>query len=178
MRERRCLQSSANIPSLTMRKLTPQEQQSELKRHKEILFATIDYILQNVKSENLDNDAFKTVEDYYRKQKLTIEKYFQEHKLALLKQRLQTLTKIPLTKADLHFNNHIKQTTGYEIDIFQELQTRIQELIRQNKITNEKQLNDVAIKLALDKQKSSKSQTVDILKSMVLNYATKAKTSK
>ena len=161
-----------------MAKMNRQEKQSELKQHKDILFATIDYILQQVKSENLGNDDYKTVEDYYRQQKLKIEKYFQEGKLTPLRQRLQTLTKTPLNRADLHFNSYIKQKTGYEIDIFNQLQIRIKELIKQNKIANKKELNDVAIILDVYKKKSTESPATDILKKLVMDYATKAKGSK
>jgi len=59
-----------------MPKLTREEKQFELNRHRDILFATIDYILQQTASEDLLKDQFDVVAGFYEQQKQQIEKYF------------------------------------------------------------------------------------------------------
>lgn len=161
-----------------MPKLTREQKQFELNRHRDILFATIAYILQQVASENLLKDQFDVVAGYYEEQKRLIEKYFQNHRLDKLQQRLRNLTMFPMRRVDLTFNDYIKEKTGYEIDIFESLLMRVEGIIVQNKITTKKQLNDIAIMLNLYKQKPVDPQKVDILKNLVINYANKIRATK
>lgn len=161
-----------------MPKLTREQKQFELNRHRDILFATIDYILQQVASENLLKDQFDVVAGYYEEQKQQVEKYFQNHRLDKLQQRLRNLTMFPMRRVDLTFNDYIKEKTGYEIDIFESLLMRVEGIIVQNKITTKKQLNDIAIMLNLYKQKPVDPQKVDILKNLVINYANKIRATK
>ena len=102
-----------------MPKLTREEKQFELNRHRDILSATIDYILQQTTSEDLLKDQFDVVAGFYEQQKQQIEKYFQKHRLDKLQQRLHNLTMFPMRRVDLTFNDYIKGKTGYEIDIFE-----------------------------------------------------------
>lgn len=161
-----------------MPKLTREQKQFELNRHRDILFATIDYILQQVASENLLKNQFDVVAGYYEEQKQQIEKYFQNHRLDKLQQRLHNLTMFPMRRVDLTFNDYIKEKTDYEIDIFESLLMRVEGIIVQNKITTKKQLNDIAIMLNLYKQKPVDPQKVDILKNLVINYANKIRATK
>lgn len=161
-----------------MPKLTREEKQSELNRHRDILFATIDYLLQQAASENLLKDQFDIVAGYYKQQKLQIEKYFQKQRLDRLQKRLHHFTMLPMRRVDLTFNDYIMGKTGYEIDIFESLQIRVEEIILQNQITNKKQLNDVATMLDYYNQKSVDAQKVDMLKSLVINYDNQTRTAK
>jgi hypothetical protein len=159
-----------------MPKLTREKKQLELNRHRDILFATIDYILQQTASEDLLKDQVDALVDYYGLQKQQIEKYFQKHRLDKLQQRLHSLTMFPLRRVDLTFNDYIRRKTSYQIDIFENLEIRIEEIISQNQITNKEQLNDIATMLEFYKKKSVGHQKADILKDLVINYANQKKT--
>ncbi|MBS1600702.1 MAG: hypothetical protein JST75_20940 [Bacteroidetes bacterium] len=162
-----------------MPKLTRQEKQLELERHRDILLATIDYVLRGIESENLTEEAFATFYAYYQQQKKQIEKYFQERRLITMKQRLNSLIMMgPLGRVDVTFNDYIKQTTGHEIDIFENLLIRVKKIIAQHKITDKKQLNDIAIMFELGKQEPSYSSATDTLKKIVIEYANEAKKKK
>ena len=83
-----------------------------------------------------------------------------------------------MRRVDLTFNDYIKGKTGYEIDIFESLQMRVEEIIVQNKITTKKQLNDIATMLEFYKQKSVDPQKADILKNLIINYVNQIRTTK
>ena len=161
-----------------MPKLTQVEKKFELTRHRDILSAIIDYMIIQAASDDLLKDQFNVVAEYYEGQKQQIEKYFQKKRLDKLQQRLHSLTKIPMHRVDLTFNDYIKGKTGYEIDIFENLQMRVDEIIVQNQIANKKQLGDVANILDFYKQKSLDPQKADILKKLVIKYANEVRTTK
>ena len=161
-----------------MPKLTREEKQSELKRLKDILFVTVDYIILQIESEGLSKNDFEVIADYYKQQKQQIEKYFQISRLDILQRRLHSLILFPIRKADLTFNEYVKERTGYEIDIFEGLRIHIEEIIAQNKITNKKQLGDVFTMMEIYRQTSVDQKKRDILENLLKNYASRLEPTK
>jgi hypothetical protein len=131
--------------------------------------------LEKVASEGLPKKDFENVAEYYRQQKKQIEKHFEMRRLYLLQQRLNKLIEFPRQRSDLTFSNYIKEKTGYKIDIFESLQIRVEEIIKENQIKNKGQLNDIAIILNVYKQQSFDQGKIDILKNLILNYFKKIK---
>jgi hypothetical protein len=150
--------------------LESEERKSELQRHRVILLATIDYIIEKIASENLTSDDFEVIAGYYRRQKQQVEKHFELGRLYNLQQQLNKLTEFPTRGCDLTFNEYIKKKTGYNIDIFDNLRIRVKEIIMQNQIKNKKQFNDIVIILNVYKQQSVDQEKLDILKNLLSNY--------
>lgn len=155
-----------------------EERKAELQRHRDILVATIDYIIEKVASEGLPKDNFEVIAGYYRQQKQQIEKYFEMRRLYMLQQRLNKLTEFPMRRSDLKFSEYIKERTGYNIDIFESLQIRIEQIIKGNQITNKKQLNDIGNILDVYKQQSFDQEKKDALLNLIANYFKKKKKTK
>jgi len=149
----------------------------ELQRHRSILFATIDYIIEKVASENLPKVDFENIADYYRKQKQQIDNDFEIRGLYLLKKRLNKLTDFPIRRVDLTFSDYIELKTGYQIDIFESLKDCVEKIIHENKIQDKKQLNDLMIIINLYEQQSIHQNKVDILKNLLIQYFDKIKTA-
>lgn len=146
------------------------ERTIELQRHRSILLCTIDYILEKIASENLPKANFENVSEYYLKQQYQIEKDFEMRRLSLLQQRLNKLIEFPTRKCDLTFCDYIKRETGYDIDIFENLQIRVEEIINKNQIKNKKEFSDVFIILDLYEQQSMQQGKVAKIKSLLFNY--------
>ena len=159
-------------------KLKSQERQADLKRHRAILMATIDYILKHIASEGLPKNDLENITGYYQRQRQQIEKSFETGRLYNLRQQLNKLVEFPMRMCDLTFSKYIMKTTGYDIDIFESLQIRVDEIIKQNQITPKKQLSDIIIALNVYKQQSVDQSKIDILTNLLISYADKTNATK
>ena len=111
--------------------MTPEEKQLELKRHRDILLATLDYSIE--RSKGINNGEFDPVAHYQQLKEQTEENY-QNGRLTRLKQWLRDLTEEPRETGDLSFGWYIKEKTGYDIDIFRNFQKRIDKIIEKNEL--------------------------------------------
>lgn len=154
--------------------MTAQEKQSELQRYKDILLATLDYLIEQLPT-NDNYDELSHVEEYYRQQKLQIEKYYTQRRLDRLQQRLASLTKGLQNSTHLNFANYIKEKTSYNIDIFESLKKRIEIIIKQKEIRSKKEFNDVSVMYFFYQDTATEPDKAEILKSLVIDYSNKKK---
>jgi hypothetical protein len=150
--------------------LTPEEKQSELQRHRAILLATLDYLKERL-GGSFVYDQYDPVTEYYQKQKVQTEKYFKQHRLDRLQQRLASLTKGLQNRTDLAFALYIKEKTGYDIDIFEVVRKRVNSIIAQNEIRSQKELNDTGTMLSFYHETSADGEEVEKLKTLLTNYS-------
>jgi hypothetical protein len=149
--------------------LTPDQKQTELKKYRAILSATIDYLIsKHAGSFVVDNEDF--IGDSYQQQKLQTEKYFNQRRLDRLKQQFLRLTKGLQNQPDLTFGNYIKEKTGYDMDIFEDVRKRVDAIVEQNKINNEKELGDVDTMLHFYEQGQGDDQMKYKLKALFIDY--------
>lgn len=153
--------------------MTPEEKQSELQRHRAILLATLNYLEERF-GGSLVYDQYDPVTEYYQQQKIQIEKYFKERRLDRLQQRLSSYIKDLQNRADLNFASYIKEKTGYDIDIFEDLRKRVDAIVAQSEIRSQSELNDVGTMLHFYQESSNNGKEVEKLKSLLTDYSQKA----
>jgi CRISPR/Cas system CMR-associated protein Cmr1 (group 7 of RAMP superfamily) len=113
------------------------------------------------------------IEVHYQQQKQQTEKYYQTERLDRLKQNLNSLTEYPRQTNDISFAGYIKEKTGCQIDIFENVQRRVNTVIEQNQIRNKKELNDVGIMLDVYKQHPIDLNKLNILKGLLIEFSNK-----
>ena len=156
--------------------LTRDEKKKQLQEVKEILIATIDYILLNhtkLISENFNSD------EHYKNLKKEVIKKYEKGSLSILTHWLRYFTEQPRETRDFAYIKYIKVVTGYDFDIFEVFKKRIEKIIVNKKITSENQYRDVMEMVDYLCQ----SETKDIVKIKLLNellnkFNNKAKTNK
>lgn len=149
--------------------MTTEEKQSELKRHRELLLATIDYLIsKHGDSFVLDNQSH--IREYYQQQKAQVDKYYEQRRLDKLEQKLASLTKSIENSIDLTFSTYIKKRTGYDIDIFDKLKKQVDQILDKNKIENSKEENDIGTMLHYLIDTSSSTEKVEKLKALLIDY--------
>ena len=156
--------------------LTRDEKEKLLQEVKEILIATLDYILLNY--TKLISEDFNSDEHYKNLKKEVIKKY-EKGSLSILTQWLRDFTEQPRETRDFDYVKYIKEVTGYDFDIFEVFKKRIEKIIVNKKITSENQYRDVMEMVDYLCQ----SETKDIVKIELLNellnkFNNKAKTNK
>ena len=124
--------------------MTKHDKSADLLYHRDIIFATIDYIITGIEGEQI-LDHRDIILGHYEQQKGQTEKYYHARRLDRLQQKLENLIKGPQGRGDLNFDTYIKQKTGHEIDIFEKIRKRTDAIIEQGQIRNGKDLNNVAI---------------------------------
>jgi len=150
--------------------LTLETNQEELKRLRDIILATIDYSLE--KSGNIIKiDGKVPAVSHYQKLKQNTEKYFKQRKLEKLHQTLLKTLEDPLARVDLSFDNYIKEKTGYEVDIFKNIQENVAKIIKQNKIKNEKEFVDVARMVGKLRQESADENKINVLHNLCRDFS-------
>lgn len=90
--------------------------QEELKRHREILLATSDYLLDKT-AQRVKWDQFDPTGDQYRKIKEKTEKYYQAGALGKLQKLLLEATELPRHTGDKDFEKYIQEKTGYIVNV-------------------------------------------------------------
>jgi len=150
--------------------MTPEQKQSELERHRAVLLATLDYLEQHL-GGSFVCDQYDPVTEYYRQQKIQTEKYFKQRRLDRLQLQLASLSKGLQNRADLTFAPYIKEKTGYDIDIFEDLRKSVAAIIEQNEIRSQKKLNDIGTMLHYFHDTSVNGEEVEKLKALLTNYS-------
>lgn len=153
--------------------MTPEQKQSELQRHRAILLATLDYLEERL-GGSFVYDEYDPVTEYYQQQKIQTEKYFKQRRLDRLQQRLSSLTKGLQNRADLNFARYIKEKTGYDIDIFEDLRKSVEAIIAQKEIHSQKELNDISAMLHYYHQTSADREQVEKLQALLTGYSKQA----
>jgi hypothetical protein len=149
--------------------LQPGEKQSELLRHRDLLLATIDYlILQHADSFVVDNEDH--TRHYYEQEKRKAEKNYKNSKLDILQKKLEFHWKTLQHNVDLNFANFIKDKTGYEIDLFADVRTRVDSILSRNSIRNKKEERDISTMLHYFINSGSSTNIVNELKALLSDY--------
>ncbi len=154
--------------------MTSEEMQVELKRIRDILLATLNYHLEHY-TGSIVFDQRDPAEEYYLKQIDEIENDFQKLRLDELQERWSHFKERLSRRVDLGFTNYIKQKTGYDIDIFEDLRKRVAPIIAQNKIDNVKEAQDVSNILEVYQKVSNNDGEVTTLRQLLNEYNQKFK---
>ncbi len=128
---------------MTDNKLNIDEKESELKKYRDLVLATIDYYLDK-KELNVKTADFDSAEHYKGLREQT-EEHFQKGRLTRLKQWFRDLTEMQVETGDLRFNKYLQDKTKYDIDIFKSYFQRVDKIIQKGKITTDNQFYDIKI---------------------------------
>lgn len=150
--------------------MSNEEKQPELDKNRTLLFATIDYHLKYYIG-SMVFDEWDPAADYYLQEKQKTEKDYQEFRLEMLQQRLGKFVKRLRDLADLNFESYIKQVTGYEIDIFEELRQDVATIVSKGRIENDEELESVALMIQVYENKSLRREQMNILLDLIDNFA-------
>ena len=122
--------------------MTREEKQAELLRHRALLLATLDYLLEH-HTGGIVFDGWDPAKEHFSQQKLQTEKYFKLRRLDRLQQRLANLTERFRFDSHLQFTGYIKGKTGYDLDLFGEVRNRVEGIIAKRGIQTEAEGSDV-----------------------------------
>ena len=153
--------------------MTPEQKQSALQRVQAILQATLKY-LEDHSAGSIVFDQYDPAMEYYRRQKIQMEKYSKQGRLDLLQKQLARLTRGLQSGAYVDFNSFIQKQTGYDIDIFEDLQTRVKTVIAQGEIRTQKDLNDIATAIHVNNATNTERQEIEKLTVLLGDYSKQA----
>ncbi|WAC40667.1 hypothetical protein [Pedobacter sp. SL55] len=146
-----------------------EQKQKNLEKYNAIILATLAY-LEKRSGQSIIYGDINPITEYYQEQKIKTEKDFKERRLDRLKNRFKSLTKSLQNSIDLNFSTYIKEKTGYDIDIFEDLRKRIDIIFMQNQILNQQNLNDVSIAFKLYQQRPNKENDIERLNVLLARY--------
>lgn len=118
------------------------DKQTELKKTRDILMATLDYTIELFDKSEQKLEGFNPI-DNLKDLKNQTEEHYQKGRLTKLKHWLRDMTEMPREVGDLTFTIFIKERTGYDFDIFTAFNKRIEKIIEKGKIVTENQFRDV-----------------------------------
>jgi len=108
-----------------------------------ILIATIDYYIQRHTPGFIIPEQRQKFIEHFNNLKPEVEAAYQKKRLTKLRLWLNSLTEEPRETEDFNYSRHIKETTGYDLDIFDAFKKRVNKIIQRNKIINEHEYRDV-----------------------------------
>ena len=134
------------------------------------MLAAVDYHIDHFITGSIVYDGFDPVKDYFERQKIKADTYFGEGRLDMLQQQLNKLIRGPWLKADLQFVSYIKEKTGYNLDLFSDLPTRIDGIVANGKIETEEEREIVDVQLHIYKNTVGDTQKGAVLKNLLHQY--------
>lgn len=151
--------------------MTPEERQSELKRYKDILLATLDFLIERSKGINYGEFDLTA---HFQQLKEQTEEHYLKGRLSRLKQWLRDMTEEQRETGDLSFGRYIKEKTGYDIDIFGSFQKRTDKIIERIRIKTENEYRDVMSMVdSLCHQTPVDKERVDRLNNLLIDFDVK-----
>eukprot|EP01133_Synstelium_polycarpum_P010486 gene10486-12207_t len=148
------------------------EKQAALEKYKAIAIATLDYLIKNYTGK-LVFDQYDPHVMVYSTQKEQVERYFKQRKLDQLKRHSTKFQSILLHNLDVKFKDFIKEQTGYEIDIFKDLQDRIEAIVASKEITTDRELYDVRLMSGIYEKTSGDQKKLAVLQNLVVAFTDK-----
>ncbi len=80
---------------------------------------------------------------HFEKLYTVVNSSFEKGQLTKLKRFFRDIIDMQIHTKDLKFNTYLKDTTGYEIDVFETFHKRIKSIISRGKITTDNQYRDI-----------------------------------
>jgi hypothetical protein len=147
--------------------LTREEKQTELEKHRAIVSATLDYLLDHF-TGTIVYDDFDLIKDYYEQQKIQTGKYFRQRRLDRLGAQLRRLTEGFKHEVNQKFEQYIRERTGYEIDVLAEERNQVEEVLAKQTIDTEKEA--IAVSLCLRTNRLVSQEEENSLKLLLEDY--------
>jgi hypothetical protein len=113
---------------------------SELKKYRDLVFATLDY---NIENELLRNNKDSFASGHFKQLKLEAEEHFKKGRLTILKQWFHDLVENEIETRNFKFNQYLLEKTNYDVDIFKSFYEKIDKIINSGKIKTENQYRDL-----------------------------------
>ncbi|RZK54945.1 MAG: hypothetical protein EOO87_09100 [Pedobacter sp.] len=145
------------------------QKQTALEKQRTIIIATIDYLILQ-QSGSIVFDDFDPVKLHFEQERTKTEKYFAQRRLDKLEQMLAKLIKGLQHRIDLKFDQYIKNETGYDIDIFEDLRNRANEIILKKEISSQQELNDISLMVHYQQEISEDKKPVEQLFLLISEY--------
>ncbi|WP_316789607.1 hypothetical protein [Pedobacter frigoris] len=141
----------------------------ELDKYKKLVMATLDYCLENplyyVVTSEFDS------RQHYIKLKKQAEEHYSKGRLSRLKQWFRDLTEGFIEAKDFRFNNYLRIRTNSDINIFIAYYTRIDKIMKSNKITTDNQFYDISMMVDHLCQNSNPDKTkIDEMNNLLRDY--------
>lgn len=146
-----------------------QEKQIELEKYRAIVIACLHY-LEQTSGKSFVVDEQSAVATYYQQQQIQTEKYFQQRRLDKLKQQFTRLLTSLRYVADKDFSMYIKNVTGHELDIFEELRNKAKTFLEQKEIRDKKDFDTIGELLYYFENTAPDPHTVEKLHELMRNY--------
>ncbi len=106
------------------------------RKYQTLVIATLDYLIDHYTGEFV-YDGWDPVKQHYENQKVQAEKYGKKGQLGKLKKQLDEFVERLQINADLDFHDYIKKRTGFELNIFKDLEDFRDEVLLRGEIRDE-----------------------------------------
>ena len=125
-----------------------QGNQSELDRYWAIILATIEYdSIHNPHQSTPQEKAYN--DNFHKVWKAHVEDHYNNGSLDKLKKSFDHITLVHKLTGNLDYVQFIKEKTGYDFDLFGNINERIDKIISRNRIANSKERKDVGTMMSL-----------------------------
>ncbi|QEM09251.1 hypothetical protein [Mucilaginibacter rubeus] len=150
-------------------KLTKEEKIIELNKFRDLVLATIDYLLADssttVKTESFDSNEYF---DWLKGQAI---EHHNHGRLTRLKQWFRDLTEPIIEGRNLNFNGYLYNKTGYKVNVFDNYFKRVEAIIERGKVTTNNQFYDIGLMInQLCNEQSMNKEKIQILNDLLSAY--------
>ena len=158
--------------------MAPEEIQAELDKCRDIILATIDHTIQKEASQ-LKPEQVAYSMNFHRLWKEQIDLQYQSKDLKKLRKSLDTVTFSYKATGDIDFLKYIKEKTGFDFDLFGNIQERIDKIIARGWIANGKETLDIATIIQLYRKTGVGQENAHVLHNLRMTFtASKRKKKK
>lgn len=118
----------------------------------------------------LETNDFDSNQHFQGLKKQALE-HFDKGRLSRLKKWFRDLTEMQVETRDFKFNQYLNEKTGYDIDIFQSYNLRVDKTIEKGRITTDNQFYDINMMVdQLSQIEPMDTQKIEKLNKLLLDY--------
>lgn len=149
--------------------MTPKEIQSELDKCREIILSTIDYTIQK-EAAQLKPEEVAYSGNFHRIWKERVEEQYHSKDLEKLTKSLDTVSLRYKIAGDLDFVKYIKEKTGFDYDLFGNIQERIEKIITRGRVANRKEIIDITTMIQLYRKTGVGQENAPVLHNLSMAF--------
>jgi hypothetical protein len=146
------------------------KQIKDIEYHYSISVAAIDYLISK-DAQTIIYEDYSPVLEYYENKKNQLKIYLQKRQLSKIEQVFNLISIRRQRELDFNFNIYIKDKTGHNIDIFENLIYRANIIIEQNYINSKEEEFDIVAAIDFYRKKNNDKSKIEILHQLLVNYS-------
>lgn len=145
------------------------KKQEELDKQRILVLQILEYLIEHYTGSFVLDD-YDLSREYYLQEKNQVEKYYNERRLDKIKAKLAKFIHSLCRYKNIEYTHYIEETTGYRINLYNEIQGRTNKILQNGIIANTEELADIEYMILLCENDPNSSFDKNLYQNLLNRY--------